>query len=110
MNKLSKDQSTEKPVSVVPSVDRLYAMEKRQAETASVLIQNLQLLGFDEKKAKQEYGVECSDAMFTNSNIRGLEIVLHFMMLSLFGEDARKVGMDTAHLFLFVLAIPILKI
>eukprot|EP00898_Chlorokybus_atmophyticus_P003291 jgi/Chlat1/3963/Chrsp26S04039 len=60
-------------------------------ELESAMMSNLLLLGLEPEQVKARYGVELHERMFRVSNIKAMEIVVHFLLTKLDPEQSKKI-------------------
>jgi hypothetical protein len=64
-------------------------MENRLIEDA--FWKNLILLGFDKELFEKQYNMSFNKEMFRNSNIKGMEILLYFLLRKIAPEKVKEV-------------------
>lgn len=70
-----------------------------------VWFNNTRLLGFNAAQNESKYGTSFSHDMFKNPNVKGMEVILHFLLSQLYPTRLNEVRTFPFY-FLFYLVFP----
>lgn len=62
-----------------------------QPPPEEMFVTNMLLLGFDREAAEKRYGVALKSDMFHGCNVKGMEVVFHFLFLKISPDAAKDV-------------------
>ena len=63
---------------------------------------NTLLLGFDAVQSEKKYRVAFSHDMFKNPNVKGMEVVLHFLLCQLYTTRMNEVLISTTIIVILI--------
>lgn len=73
------------------SIPNISGMQYSPPPPEEQFVANLLLLGFDREASEKRYGVALKSDMFHGCNVKGMEVVFHFLFSKISPEAAKEV-------------------